>query len=148
MTDTALNAIGKLLPTDALALTMGCGKYRINGHEMGTLPNGIPRLLDMGQCNDSYGAAKVALALAEVFKTDINGLPLHFAISWFEQKAVAVLLTLLHLNVQNIYLGPRLPAFLTPAVLDVLVEKFKIKPINSADPSADLKQMLARTAPK
>lgn len=140
--------LGKQLPQDALALTLGCGKFRLNGTEMGTLPNGIPRLLDMGQCNDSYGAAKVALALADVFKTDINGLPLHFAVSWFEQKAVAVLLTLLHLNVQNIYLGPRLPAFLTPAVLDVLVEKFKIKPINAADPAADLKQMLARTAPK
>lgn len=140
--------LGQQLPQDSLALTLGCGKFRINGSDMGALPNGIPRLLDMGQCNDAYGAAKVALALADVFKTDINGLPLHFAISWFEQKAVAVLLTLLHLNVQNIYLGPRLPAFLTPAVLDVLVEKFKIKPINAADPAADLKQMIARTAPK
>lgn len=140
--------LGQQLPKDALALTLGCGKFRLNGTDMGTLPNGIPRLLDMGQCNDSYGAAKVALALADVLKTDINGLPLHFAISWFEQKAVAVLLTLLHLNVQNIYLGPRLPAFLTPAVLGVLVEKFKIKPINAEDPGADLRQMLARTAPK
>ena len=140
--------LGEQLPKESLALTLGCGKFRINGSDMGALPNGIPRLLDMGQCNDSYGAAKVALALADVFKTDINGLPLHFAISWFEQKAVAVLLTLLHLNVQNIYLGPRLPAFLTPAVLDVLVEKFKIKPINAEDPAADLKQMLERTAPK
>lgn len=140
--------LGQQLPQDALALTLGCGKFRINGADMGTLPNGIPRLLDMGQCNDAYGAAKVALALADVFKTDINGLPLHFAISWFEQKAVAVLLTLLHLNVQNIYLGPRLPAFLTPAVLDVLVEKFKIHPINAENASADLKQMLERTTPK
>ena len=140
--------LGKQLPQDALALTLGCGKFRINGNEMGTLPNGIPRLLDMGQCNDAYGAAKVALALADVFKTDVNGLPLHFAVSWFEQKAVAVLLTLLHLNVQNIYLGPRLPAFLTPAVLDVLVEKFKIHPINAENPAADLKQMLDRTTPK
>lgn len=140
--------LGQQLPQDSLALTLGCGKFRINGSDMGTLPNGIPRLLDMGQCNDSFGAVKVALALADVFKTDVNGLPLHFAISWFEQKAVAVLLTLLHLNVQNIYLGPRLPAFLTPAVLDVLVEKFKIRPINADDPAADLKQMLERTAPK
>lgn len=138
--------LGKQLPQDALAITLGCGKFRLNGTDMGTLPNGIPRLLDAGQCNDSYSAAKVALALADVFKTDLNGLPLHFAVSWFEQKAVAVLLTLLHLNVQNIYLGPRLPAFLTPAVLDVLVEKFKIKPINAEDPAADLRQMLARTA--
>ena len=140
--------LGQQLPQDSLALTLGCGKFRINGSDMGALPNGIPRLLDMGQCNDSFGAVKVALALADVFKTDVNGLPLHFAISWFEQKAVAVLLTLLHLNVQNIYLGPRLPAFLTPAVLDVLVEKFKIRPINAEDPAADLKQMLERTAPK
>lgn len=140
--------LGQELPRDALALTLGCGKFRINGADMGSLPNGIPRLLDMGQCNDAYGAAKVALALADVFKTDINGLPLHFAVSWFEQKAVAVLLTLLHLNVQNIYLGPRLPAFMTPEVLNVLVEKFKIRPINSQDPSADLRQMLERTAPK
>mmetsp|Transcript_9857 Transcript_9857/g.16369 ORF Transcript_9857/g.16369 Transcript_9857/m.16369 type:complete len:619 (+) Transcript_9857:107-1963(+) len=140
--------LGQQLPKDSLALTLGCGKFRINGTDMGALPNGIPRLLDMGQCNDSYGAAKVALALADVFKTDINGLPLHFAISWFEQKAVAVLLTLLHLNVQNIYLGPRLPAFLTPAVLDVLVDKFKLHPINAENPAADLKQMLERTAPK
>lgn len=140
--------LGKQLPKDALALTMGCGKFRINGEEMGTLPNGIPRLLDMGQCNDSYGAAKVALTLADVMKTDVNGLPLHFAISWFEQKAVAVLLTLLHLGVKNIYLGPRLPAFLTPAVLDVLIEKFAIKPINAANPAADLEQMISRTAPK
>jgi hydroxylamine reductase len=140
--------LGEQLPKDAMALTVGCGKFRINGLDMGSLPNGIPRLLDMGQCNDSYGAVKVALALANAFKTDVNGLPLHFAISWFEQKAVAVLLTLLHLNVQNIYLGPNLPAFLTPAVLDVLVDKFKIKPTNNAHPEKDLAQMLARTAPK
>lgn len=136
--------LGESLPKDSLALTMGCGKFRINGLDMGTLPNGIPRLLDMGQCNDSYGAVKVALALAGALKTDVNSLPLHFAISWFEQKAVAVLLTLLHLNVQNIYLGPHLPAFLTPAVLDVLVKKFKIHPTNVSDPTADLKQMVNR----
>lgn len=140
--------LGKQLPSDAVALTLGCGKFRLNGLDMGALPNGIPRLLDMGQCNDAYGAAKVALALADAFKTDINGLPLHFAVSWFEQKAVAVLLTLLHLNVQNIYLGPRLPAFLTPSVLQVLVDTFKLKPINAEDPTADLNAMLARTAPK
>ena len=107
---------------------------------MGTLPNGIPRLLDFGQCNDAYGAVVVALALAKAFKTDVNGLPLHFAISWFEQKAVAVLLTLLHLNVQNIYLGPNLPAFLTPNVLKILVEKFKLHPTGLA--ADDLKQMI------
>ena len=140
--------LGEQLPKDAIALTLGCGKFRINGLEWGTLPNGIPRLLDFGQCNDGYGAVKVALALANVFKTDVNGLPLHFAISWFEQKAVAVLLTLLHLGVKNIYLGPNLPAFLTPAVLSVLVEKFQLHPCNVANPAADLQQMLARTAPK
>jgi hydroxylamine reductase len=136
--------LGEQLPQDAIALTLGCGKYRINGKDMGTLPNGIPRLLDFGQCNDSYGAVKVALALADVLKTDVNGLPLHFAVSWFEQKAVAVLLTLLHLGVKNIYLGPNLPAFLTPAVLDVLVEKFQLHPTSNA--TADLQAMIARTA--
>jgi hydroxylamine reductase len=136
--------LGDQLPQDAIALTMGCGKFRINGKDMGTLPNGIPRLLDFGQCNDSYGAVKVALALADVMKTDVNGLPLHFAVSWFEQKAVAVLLTLLHLGVKNIYLGPNLPAFLTPPVLDVLVEKFQLHPTSNA--TADLQAMIARTA--
>lgn len=137
--------LGANLPKDAIALTLGCGKFRINGKDMGTLPNGIPRLLDVGQCNDSYGAVKIALALANALKVpDVNHLPLHFAVSWFEQKAVAVLLTLLHLNVQNIYLGPYLPAFVTPNVLNVLVDKFKIKPINAADYSSDLNQMLNR----
>lgn len=140
--------IGEGVPKDAIALTLGCGKFRINGLDWGTLPNGIPRLLDFGQCNDGYGAVKVALALAEVFKTDVNGLPLHFAVSWFEQKAVAILLTLLHLGVKNIYLGPNLPAFVTPAVVNVLVEKFQLHPCNVANPAADLQQMLARTAPK
>lgn len=138
--------LGEQLPQDAIALTLGCGKFRINGRNMGTLPNGIPRLLDFGQCNDAYGAVKVALALANVFQTDVNSLPLHFAISWFEQKAVAVLLTLLHLGVKNIYLGPHLPAFLTPAVLDVLVSKFQLHPCNTSDVSADLKAMIARTS--
>jgi hydroxylamine reductase len=138
--------LGEMLPQDSIALTAGCGKFRINGHEMGTLPNvGIPRLLDFGQCNDSYGAVKVALTLASALKTDINSLPLHFAISWFEQKAVAVLLTLLHLNVHNIYLGPALPAFLTPDVLGVLVDKFQLKACNSRDPASDLQAMLARS---
>ena len=138
--------LGEQLPQDAIALTLGCGKFRINGLNMGTLPSGIPRLLDFGQCNDAYGAVQVAVALANHFKTDVNGLPLHFAVSWFEQKAVAVLLTLLHLGVQNVYLGPHLPAFLTPAVLDVLVQKFNIRPCNVANPAADLKQMIDRTA--
>lgn len=137
--------IGENLPKDAIALTLGCGKFRINGNDMGTLPNGIPRLLDVGQCNDAFGAVKIALALANALKVDdINKLPLHFAVSWFEQKAVAVLLTLLHLNVQNIYLGPYLPAFVTPNVLQVLVDNFKIHPTNSDDFQSDLDQMLGK----
>lgn len=135
--------LGSNLPKDAIALTIGCGKFRINGHDWGTLPNGIPRLLDVGQCNDSYGAVKIALALAQALKVDdVNKLPIHYAVSWFEQKAVAVLLTLLHLNIQNIYLGPYLPAFVTPNVLNLLVEKFKLHPTNSADYASDLQQML------
>jgi hydroxylamine reductase len=135
--------IGENLPKDAIALTMGCGKFRINHHNFGTLPNGIPRLLDVGQCNDSYGAVKIALALANALKVDsINSLPIHFAVSWFEQKAVAVLLSLLSLNVQNIYLGPYLPAFLTPNVLNLLVDKFKIHPTNDVDYKSDLNRML------
>eukprot|EP01040_Poterioochromonas_malhamensis_P009681 gene9681-10511_t len=137
--------IGENLPKDAIALTIGCGKYRINHHDYGTLPNGIPRLLDVGQCNDAYGAVKIALALAQALKVDsVNQLPLHFAVSWFEQKAVAVLLTMLHLNIQNIYLGPYLPAFVTPNLLNLLVEKFKLHPTNSADPNSDLRQMLGK----
>eukprot|EP01033_Poteriospumella_lacustris_P010984 gene10984-7819_t len=135
--------LGGNLPKDAIALTIGCGKFRINGHDWGTLPNGIPRLLDVGQCNDSYGAVKIALALAQALKVDdVNKLPIHYAVSWFEQKAVAVLLTLLHLNIQNIYLGPYLPAFVTPNVLNLLVEKFKLHPTNSGDYASDLQQML------
>ena len=99
--------------------------------------------MDVGQCNDSYGAVKIALALAQALKVDdVNKLPIHYAVSWFEQKAVAVLLTLLHLNIQNIYLGPYLPAFVTPNVLNLLVEKFKLHPTNSGDYASDLQQML------
>jgi len=116
-------------PKDSVILTAGCGKFRFNKHEFGDI-NGIPRLLDMGQCNDSYGAIQVASALANAFKTDVNGLPLSFAVSWFEQKAVAVLLTLLSLNVQNIHLGPNLPGFATPLMLQILQDKFKLKTIN------------------
>jgi len=137
--------LGANLPKDSIALTMGCGKFRINGQDWGTLPNGIPRMLDLGQCNDSYGAVKIALALAQALKVDdVNKLPIHYAVSWFEQKAVAVLLTLLHLNIQNIYLGPYLPAFVTPNVLNLLVEKFKLHPTNSDDYASDLKQMLGK----
>lgn len=102
--------------------------------------NGIPRLLDCGQCNDSYSAIQIALALAKAFNADVNELPLSFILSWYEQKAVAVLLTLLHLGIRNIHLGPTLPAFATPAVLQVLVDHFALKPISTAE--ADLQAAL------
>lgn len=127
-------------PKDTVVLTLGCGKYRFNGHEFGTVA-GLPRLLDLGQCNDSYSALIVAKALADAFNCTVNDLPLTLVISWFEQKAVAVLLTLLALGVENIRLGPTLPAFLTPGLLDVLVERFKIRPVTSAN--ADLDEALA-----
>lgn len=130
-------------PSNSVILTQGCGKYRFNRTEMAqqeVIP-GLPRVLDMGQCNDSYSAIRVAQALAKHMTAgDISKLPLSFAISWLEQKAVAVLLTLLHLGVRNIRLGPNLPAFLTQQVLDVLVDKFQIKPISSVE--GDLPNML------
>eukprot|EP01094_Clydonella_sp_ATCC50884_P015484 TRINITY_DN2607_c2_g1_i3.p1 TRINITY_DN2607_c2_g1~~TRINITY_DN2607_c2_g1_i3.p1 ORF type:complete len:549 (-),score=253.37 TRINITY_DN2607_c2_g1_i3:346-1992(-) len=133
--------LAKATPRDSVILTAGCGKYRLNHLKLGELgETGLPRVLDMGQCNDSYGAVRVALALAEAFGTDVNGLPLSLAVSWFEQKAVAVLLTLLHFGVRDIRLGPALPAFITPNVLDVLVEKFALKPIG--DPKEDLANMM------
>lgn len=123
-------------PEDWVILTLGCGKFRLTDLDLGTI-GGLPRLMDMGQCNDSYSAVKVAMALAEAFGTDINGLPLSLVISWYEQKAVCVLLALLWLGVKGIRLGPTLPAFVSPAVLKVLVEKFDIKPVG-ADADADL----------
>ncbi|KXZ44628.1 hypothetical protein GPECTOR_64g122 [Gonium pectorale] len=131
------------MPQNTMVLTLGCGKFRIFDQDFGNLPGtNIPRLLDMGQCNDAYSALVVATELAKVFKTDVNSLPLSLDISWFEQKAVAVLLTLLHLGVRNIRLGPRLPAFLTPEAIQVLVDKFNLIPANVADPGADLKMMM------
>jgi hydroxylamine reductase len=132
-------------PEDSLVLTLGCGKYRIRDQEFGTIRlNGVtvPRLLDMGQCNDSYGAIQVALALAGAFRCGVSDLPLSIVLSWFEQKAVAVLLTLLHLGVKGIRLGPALPAFVTPGVLAVLQEKFDLQPIGS-DARADVLATLA-----
>jgi hydroxylamine reductase len=126
-------------PKDTVILTLACGKYRFNKHDFGDI-GGIPRLLDIGQCNDAYSAIQIAIALAKAFNTDVNSLPLSMILSWYEQKAVAVLLTLLHLGIRNIRLGPSLPAFITPAVLNVLVEKFAIKPIGTAD--GDLKACL------
>lgn len=122
------------VPADGVILTLGCGKYRFNTHDFGTI-DGIPRLLDIGQCNDTYSAIKIASALADAFGCGINDLPLSLIISWFEQKAVAVLLTLLYLGVKNIRLGPNLPAFVSPNVLKVLVDTYGLKPIS--DPKAD-----------
>ena len=114
-------------PNDSVILTLGCGKYRFNRAELGNLPGTeLPRVLDMGQCNDAYGAIVVASALAKAFNTTVPNLPLSFAVSWFEQKAVAVLLTLLHLGIKNIRLGPNLPGFVTPNVLNVLVGKIRM----------------------
>ncbi|WP_337995750.1 hydroxylamine reductase [Oleispirillum naphthae] len=123
--------IAEQAPKDWMILTLGCGKFRVTGLDLGSVA-GLPRLLDMGQCNDSFSAVKVALALAEAFGTDVNGLPLSLVISWYEQKAVCVLLALLSLGVKGIRLGPRLPAFISPAVLKVLVERFGIKPIGAS----------------
>ena len=117
-------------PKDSVILTLACGKYRFNKMDFGDI-GGIPRLLDVGQCNDAYSAIQIAIALAGAFDTDVNGLPLSFVLSWYEQKAVVILLSLLHLGVQNIRLGPSLPAFVTEPVLNVLVEKFKIAPTSN-----------------
>jgi len=129
----------QLVPKDCVILTLACGKYRFNKMEFGDI-GGIPRLLDMGQCNDAYSAIQVAVALAKAFNTDVNGLPLSMILSWYEQKAVVILLTLLSLGIKDIRLGPSLPAFITPNVLNVLVEKFNIKPITT--PAQDLKAIL------
>ncbi|NLN02290.1 MAG: hydroxylamine reductase [Lentisphaerae bacterium] len=121
-------------PQDTLILTLACGKYRFNHlqSQLGDI-SGIPRLLDMGQCNDAYSAIKVAVALAKVFDCGVNDLPLSLILSWYEQKAVCILLTLLALGIKNIRIGPTLPAFISPAVLNVLVEKFGLTPIKTAD---------------
>ncbi|HRU05389.1 MAG TPA: hydroxylamine reductase [Candidatus Brocadiia bacterium] len=131
--------LAQAVPKDCVILTLACGKYRFNKLEFGDI-GGIPRLLDVGQCNDAYSAVKIALALADAFKCGVNDLPLSLILSWYEQKAVAILLTLLHLGVKNIRIGPSLPAFVTPAVLKVLVDKFNIMPITT--PAEDLKAIL------
>jgi len=127
------------VPKDCVILTLACGKYRFNKLNFGDI-GGIPRLLDIGQCNDAYSAIQIAVALANAFQTDVNGLPLSLILSWYEQKAVCILLTLLHLGIKNIRLGPSLPAFVTPAVLDVLVKNFNIMPIST--PEKDLQAIL------
>jgi hydroxylamine reductase len=128
------------VPDDCVILTLACGKYRFNKLDFGDI-GGIPRLLDCGQCNDAYSAIKVAGALAEAFQCGVNDLPLSLILSWYEQKACAILLTLLHLGIKNIRLGPSLPAFVTPTVLNVLVEKFNIAP--TTDVESDLKAALS-----
>ncbi len=127
------------VPEDCVILTLACGKYRFNKLDFGTI-GGIPRLLDIGQCNDAYSAIQIAVALAKAFGVGVNDLPLSLVLSWYEQKAVAILLTLLYLGIKNIRLGPSLPVFITPDVLNVLVEKFEIKPITT--PDEDLKAIL------
>ncbi len=124
--------LAEQIPQDCVILTLGCGKFRFNKMELGTL-GGLPRLLDCGQCNDTYSAIQVALALASVFECGVNDLPLSIILSWYEQKAVAVLLTLLFLGVKNIRIGPTLPAFISPGVLEILQEKFNLMPISTAD---------------
>ncbi|WP_319586526.1 hydroxylamine reductase [uncultured Desulfobulbus sp.] len=128
------------VPKDCVVLTLACGKFRFFDQQLGDI-GGIPRLLDVGQCNDSYSAIQIAVALAKAFDCEVNDLPLSMIISWYEQKAVAVLLTLLYLGIKDIRLGPSLPAFITPAVLEFLVNTFDIKPI-AANPEEDLKAIL------
>ena len=127
------------VPKDCVVLTLACGKFRFFDKDLGAI-GGIPRLLDVGQCNDAYSAIQIAVALANAFGVGVNDLPLSFVLSWYEQKAVVILLTLLYLGINNIRLGPSLPAFLTPNVLDVLVKNYDIKPIST--PDADLKAIL------
>ena len=126
-------------PADTVVLTLACGKYRFNDLDLGTI-GGLPRLMDVGQCNDAYSAIQIAVALADAFGCGVNDLPLSMVLSWYEQKAVCILLTLLHLGIKNIRLGPTLPAFVSPNVLNYLVENFGIAPITT--PEEDLKQLL------
>lgn len=131
------------MPKDCIILTLACGKYRFNKLDFGTVA-GLPRLLDVGQCNDAYSAIQIAVALSKAFNCGVNDLPLSLVLSWYEQKAVAILLTLLYLGIRNIRLGPTLPAFVTPNVLKVLVEKFNLMPIST--PEKDLNTILAKAA--
>ena len=131
----------RMVPEDCMILTLACGKYRFNKMEFGEVA-GLPRLLDVGQCNDAYSAVRIATALADAFETDVNALPLSFILSWYEQKAVAVLLALLHLGIRGIYLGPTLPAFLSPNVLQYLVDTFDLRLISN--PEDDLKTCLGQ----
>jgi 6Fe-6S prismane cluster-containing protein len=127
------------VPADCLILTLACGKFRFNRMDFGYIGD-FPRLLDCGQCNDAYSAIAIASALADAFKCTVNDLPLSLILSWYEQKAVCILLTLLSLGIKNIRIGPSLPAFVSPNVLKLLVEKFDIRPIST--PDADLAEIL------
>ena len=131
----------RMTPPDTLILTLACGKYRLNDMDLGSI-EGIPRILDCGQCNDAYSAIRIALALAEAFGCGVNDLPLTLVLSWYEQKAVCILLTLLYLGLRNIYLGPTLPAFVSPNVLDFLVKQYNLTP--TGDPKTDLEKILNR----
>jgi hydroxylamine reductase len=131
----------KATPKDTVVLTLACGKYRFNDLDIGSI-GPFPRIMDMGQCNDAYSAIKVALALADAFKCGVNELPLSLVLSWYEQKAVAILLTLLNLGIKNIRLGPSLPVFVSPKVLNYLVEHFNIKPVTTAE--KDLADILGK----
>jgi len=129
----------KQSPKDSVILTLACGKYRFNDLDLGEI-GGLPRIMDMGQCNDAYGAIKVAIALSKAFECSVNALPLTLVLSWYEQKAVCILLTLLSLGIKDIYIGPSLPAFISPNILNVIVEQFNLTPIST--PEADLKKIL------
>ena len=126
---------------DTLVLTLACGKYRFNDLDLGQI-GGLPRILDMGQCNDAYSAIKVALALADAFECSVNDLPLTLVLSWYEQKAVCILLTLLSLGIKNMYLGPTLPAFLSESVVKVFVDTYGLQPITA--PEQDMDAILGR----
>lgn len=129
----------KQAPSDTVILTLACGKYRFNDLNLGTVA-GLPRILDIGQCNDAYSAIQIAVALAQAFHCGVNELPLSMVLSWYEQKAVCILLTLLYLGIKNIRLGPTIPAFISPNVLSYLVEQFGIAPVTT--PKEDLEQLL------
>ena len=126
-------------PQDTVVLTLACGKYRFHDLNLGSIGN-LPRLLDIGQCNDAYSAIRIALALADAFDCDVNELPLSMILSWYEQKAVSILLTLLHLGIRNIKLGPTLPAFVSPNVLNYLVEHYQISAIGTVE--EDMREIL------
>ena len=122
----------KQTPKDSIILTLACGKYRFNDLDLGSI-GPFPRIMDMGQCNDAYSAIQVAVALANAFSCSVNDLPLSMVLSWYEQKAVCILLSLLHLGIRNIYLGPTLPAFISPNVLKFLADNFNISPTSTPE---------------